>query len=262
MAGRGLRRLRRAGVEVELGVLEARCREQHRGFLRELETGRPFVSLKLASTLDGRIATRSGESRWITGPEARRVVHRLRGRADAVVVGSGTALADDPELFARRGERIVHRPVRVVLDTRLRVPQRARLFRENPDRTWVLCARSAPARRRLALERLGVRVLPVALRGKRLDLGRSLQRLAQEGLRDVLVEGGGVLAAGLLGADLVDELHWFVAPRFIGGDGRPSLGPMGIDALASAGTLRGVEVRRVGSDVHVRGTVGATGEDG
>jgi diaminohydroxyphosphoribosylaminopyrimidine deaminase/5-amino-6-(5-phosphoribosylamino)uracil reductase len=256
VAGRGLRRLRRAGVAVELGVLEAECREQHRGFLRELETGRPFVALKLASTLDGRIATRTGESRWITGSEARKVVQRLRARVDAVVVGSGTARADDPELFARRGDKIVHQPIRVVLDTRLRVPPSARLFREHPDRTWVLCAHAAPAARRRSLERQGVGVHSVPLRGKRLDLVRAFERLAKEGLRDVLVEGGGLVAAGLLGAGLVDELHWFLAPRWIGADGRPALGTMGIDALASAGTLRGVEVRRVGRDVHVRGRVG------
>jgi diaminohydroxyphosphoribosylaminopyrimidine deaminase/5-amino-6-(5-phosphoribosylamino)uracil reductase len=261
VSGRSVRRLRRAGIEVESGVLEAECREQHRGFLRELELGRPFVALKLASTLDGRIATRSGESRWITGPDARKLVHRLRARVDAVVVGSGTVRADDPQLFARRGDAIVHRPVRVLLDTRLRVPAGVRLFREDADRTWVLCARSAPAARRRALERQGVRVLSVALRGKRLDLARACERLAQEGLRDVLVEGGGVLAAGLLGASLVDELHWFVAPRWIGADGRPALGAMGIDALARAGTLRGVEVRRVGKDIHVRGRVGAEGQE-
>lgn len=261
VSGRSVSRLRRAGVTVEIGVLEPECREQHRGFLCELETGRPFVALKLASTLDGRIATRTGESRWITGPEARKAVHRLRGRADAVIVGSGTARADDPELFARRGDRIVHRPIRVLLDTGLRVPASARVLRDEPDRTWVLCGRAAPATRQRTLERQGVRVLPVALRGKRLDLTRALERLAKEGLRDVLVEGGGVVAAGLLGASLVDEVHWFVAPRWIGGDGKPALGPLGIDALASAGTLRGVEVRRVGRDIHVRGRVRAQGED-
>ncbi|MFQ5417068.1 MAG: bifunctional diaminohydroxyphosphoribosylaminopyrimidine deaminase/5-amino-6-(5-phosphoribosylamino)uracil reductase RibD, partial [Myxococcota bacterium] len=147
VAGRGLRRLRRGGADVTAGVLRDACCELHRGFFSVWEHGRPFVSLKLASTLDGRTATARGESRWITGPAARAVVQRLRARTDAVLVGSATVLADDPELVARRGDRVVHRPVRVVVDAQLRVPATARLFRGEERQTWVLCAASAPAGR-------------------------------------------------------------------------------------------------------------------
>jgi len=148
VAGRSVRRLRRQGVQVRLGVLEAECREQHRGFLSVCERGRPFVILKLASSLDGRIATASGESRWITGPKARAAVHRLRERVDAVVVGSGTALADDPQLTARRAGRLVHAPVRVLVDSRLRVPPAAKLHRGEAGQSWVLCASGAASSRR------------------------------------------------------------------------------------------------------------------
>jgi diaminohydroxyphosphoribosylaminopyrimidine deaminase/5-amino-6-(5-phosphoribosylamino)uracil reductase len=252
-AGRGLATLRRAGVRVELGVLEDACREQHRGFLWLHERGRPFVSLKLAATLDGRIATASGESRWITGPEARATVHRLRARSDAVLVGAGTARSDDPELTARRGGRVVHRPVRVLVDTRLSVPPTARLFRGEAGRTWVLCGRSAAARRVRELERTGALVLPIRKRGSHLDLRRGLTELGSRGLSEVLVEGGGEIAAALLRESLVDEVHWFVAPRLVGGDGRSAIGALGIAKLSRATGLADLRVRRVGRDVHLSG---------
>jgi diaminohydroxyphosphoribosylaminopyrimidine deaminase/5-amino-6-(5-phosphoribosylamino)uracil reductase len=253
VAGRGLRRLRGGGLEVRVGVLEAECRRQHRGFLCVLERGRPFVSLKLASSLDGRIATASGESRWISGPAARDQVHRLRAHSDAVAVGSGTALADDPRLTARRGGRVVHRPIRVLFDSRLRVPPTARLLASGAERTWVLCARGVAVARRRAVEAGGARVIPVPLRAGHLDLGRALRTLAREGLTEVLVEGGGELAAALLRERRVDEVHWFAAPRLLGGDGRPALGPLGAGSLEALPRLTELRVRRVGDDVHLWG---------
>jgi diaminohydroxyphosphoribosylaminopyrimidine deaminase/5-amino-6-(5-phosphoribosylamino)uracil reductase len=250
VSGRGVAQLRRAGLKVSVGVLEAECREQHRGFLSVCERGRPFVVAKLASSLDGRIATASGASRWITGPEARALVHRLRGRVDAVVVGSGTALADDPELTARRGDRVVHRPVRVVLDSGLRVSPRARLYRGEAGRSWVLCAPRAPAARRRALEASGVVVLDVSERAGGLDLRRALRSLAKEGLTEILVEGGGRLVASLLRGGFVDELHWFTAARLIGGDGAPALDSLGVGRLEQAPRLADLRVRRVGEDLH------------
>lgn len=253
VAGKGVARLRRAGVRVLVGVLEDECREQHRGFLSLLERGRPFVSLKLAATLDGRIATATGESRWITGPEARAEVHRLRARSDAILIGSGTALADDPELTARRGGRVVHRPVRLLIDSRLRIPVSARLFQGEAGRTWVLCARASAASRVRALTREGALVLPIPKLGAGLDLRRALSVLGKRGLSEVLVEGGGGIAAGLLRRNLVDEVHWFVAPRMLGSDALPALGSLEIRKLSRATNLEDVRVRRVGSDVYLRG---------
>jgi len=250
VAGRGITQLRRAGVRVEVGVLERECREQHRGFLCVLAAGRPFVSLKLAAALDGRIATASGESRWISGSAARAEVHRLRRRADAIWIGVETALADDPELTARAGGKVVHRPVRLVADTRLRLAPGARMLRGAPRQTWVLCGAGAPRARRRALEAAGARVLELPRRGEHLDLRRALRRLGQEGLTEILVEGGGRLAAGLLRASLVDELHWFTAPLLIGADGRAALGELGLHSLASAPRLADVSLRRLGDDAH------------
>ena len=233
-------------------MLEADCREQHRGFLSVHERGRPFVTLKLAATLDGRIATRSGESRWISGPRARDFVHRLRAQTDAVAVGVDTARVDDPRLTARRGRRVVHRPARVVFDSRLRLDPRARLLSGEPG-AFVVCGRSAPAARRRALEKRGARVLPVRSVGGRVHLPSGLRRLAREGLTSLLVEGGGELAASLLRAGLVDELHWFASPRLLGGDGAAALGALEVTRLAGAPALREPRIARIGDDVHVWG---------
>ena len=250
--GGGVRHLRRAGVSVEEGVLEEACREQHRGFLSVLERGRPWLTLKLAASLDGRIATAAGESRWITSEAARAHVHRLRAGSDGILVGAGTVRADDPELTARRAGRVVHRPLRIVVDARLRVPPEARLLRAHPERTWIVCSESAPARRRRALEARGVRVLalPPGPDG-RPPLPAVLAALGAEGVGTVLCEGGGVLAAALLRAGLVDDLVWLLAPRLLGGDARPALGPLGLERLADAPRLPHARARRIGEDLLV-----------
>jgi diaminohydroxyphosphoribosylaminopyrimidine deaminase/5-amino-6-(5-phosphoribosylamino)uracil reductase len=250
VAGGGFRTLRCAGVAVAAGVLEAACREQHRGFLSRVERGRPFVTLKLAATLDGRIATARGESRWITGPAARERVHGLRATTDAILVGSGTALADDPALTARRGARVVHRPLRVLLDSRLRVAPTARLFAEQGE-TIVLCSSDAPLGRQRALRATGARLLPIRARRGKIPLAAALARLAAEGVGSLLVEGGGALAAALLREDLVDELLWFIAPKLIGGDGRAALAPLDVARLTDAPTLAIERVERIGADLLV-----------
>lgn len=278
VSGRGFARLRRAGIGVTTGVLERDCRIQHRGFISVCERGRPFVTLKLAATLDGRIAVASGESRWITNEASRAAVHRLRLAHDAVMVGSATAIADDPELAARRGDRILRWPVRVLVDGGLRVPARARLFAEPPNagdsgprdrisgrtaagprETWIVCREGtrgvASARKRAA------RVLETP-RGEsgHVDLAHAMRSLAKAGLTTILVEGGGRLAAALLQADLVDEVHWFLAPRLIGEDGRPALGAMGIRKLRDALRIDEIEVRRYGGDLHLTGSVSRQGK--
>lgn len=255
VSGAGYRKLRRAGLKVETGVLGALCRESHRGFFSAVLRKRPFVTLKLASTLDGRIATASGESRWITGSRARRLVHDLRARVDAVMVGSGTALADDPQLTARRGDRVIHRPVRVLLDSRLRLPVRAALYRDLVlGETWVLCGEGARGQRSRAAT--GARLFPLPVRDGHLKLKRALRELTRAGLGSLLVEGGGELAAALLREKLVDEIHWLLAPKLIGADGRPSLGALGLDHLAQASLLHDVRTRRLDDDIHLTARLG------
>jgi diaminohydroxyphosphoribosylaminopyrimidine deaminase/5-amino-6-(5-phosphoribosylamino)uracil reductase len=253
--GRGIRRLRAAGVTVVAEVLNPECRAQHRGFLSVQERGRPWVTLKLATTLDGRIATRTGASRWITGPESRASVHRLRNRHDAVMVGSETALADDPALTVRRGERTIRAPIRLLLDGRLRVPTSHRLLSdENAERTWVLCR--ASARGRGARRTSSPRLLELETgTGGFVDLEKALAVLAAEGLTSIFVEGGGRLAAALLRAGLVDEVHWMIAPKLIGGDGLAALDSLSIDGMDEALRLESLQVARHGEDLHLSGRV-------
>ncbi len=249
-AGRSLARLRRSGLPVVCGVEESSCLALNRGFVSRVTRRRPYTTLKLAASLDGRIATRSGESRWISGAAARARVHRMRAEVDAICVGSGTARADDPELTARRDGRVIHRPRRILVDSELVTPPGARLFADPEHPALVLGAADAPAARRRALERRGARIVAVrrSRRGK-LDLARAWEMLADLGVNDLLVEGGGGLGAALLRAGLVDRLALFIAPILLGGDARPVLGPLALARLADAPRAHARRVRRLGEDL-------------
>ena len=251
-AGRSIRKLRRAGIDVVVGVEADACVRLHEGFISRVLRGRPFTTLKLAASLDGRIATARGESRWITSPVARRCVHELRARVDAIAVGSETVLADDPELSARRGARVVHRPLRIAVDSALRTPADARLI--DPERAgtaWILTSARASNARRARLERAGALVVDVPARAGHVDLRAAWRALGRLGVNDLLVEGGGGLAAALLRARLVDRMHFFVAPLLIGGDGRAVLGGLGVERLEAALRPARLTWHRLGPDLHV-----------
>lgn len=208
------------------------------------------VTLKLATSLDGRIATAGGESRWITGEAARAEVHRLRAAHHAVVVGAETALADDPELTVRLPGYDGRQPARVVLDSRQRLSPDSKLARTAHEAPTLLIAVGAP---KPELAERGVRVLTVgAGQGGRPDLNAALQALVAEGLSDLFVEGGGEVAAAFLRAGLVDRLEWFRAPIVLGGDGRAGVGALAVAALGDAPHFRRVEVRQLGPDLWER----------
>jgi diaminohydroxyphosphoribosylaminopyrimidine deaminase/5-amino-6-(5-phosphoribosylamino)uracil reductase len=175
------------------------------------------------------------------------------------MVGSGTALADDPELTARRGERVLRRPLRILVDSALRVPPGARLYRGGDGGTWVLCAAGAAAARRRRVAATGARLVEVPVRRGRLDLRRGLALLAKAGVTDLLVEGGGGLAAALLREGLVDELHWFVSPKLLGGDGKAAVAPLGLASLSRAQRLVGWRARRLGEDLYIHGALAREG---
>lgn len=230
--GSGIARLQAAGVTVEFGSHAAEARDSLAGFLTRVLQGRPLVMLKLATTLDGRIATAAGESRWITGVTARRATHAMRARHDAVMVGVGTVLADDPDLTCRVAGLESVPGVRVVADSHLRTSPVARLVataRTTP--TWVLHRRDADVARADTLRRLGIRLIPVPEGPNGLDLHAALQALGDAGLTSLLVEGGAGIAAGLLQAGLVDRVAWFHAPAVMGGDGWPAAQVLGIAGL-------------------------------
>jgi diaminohydroxyphosphoribosylaminopyrimidine deaminase/5-amino-6-(5-phosphoribosylamino)uracil reductase len=254
VAGRGLAMLRAAGIAVVTGVMEEEARADHAGFLLRVTEGRPFVTLKMAATLDGRIATAGGESRWITGPAARRMVHLLRAQADAVMVGGGTARADDPALTVR-DMGAVRQPVRVVVSRGMDLPaegQLARTAREVP--VWVAHDAALADGVVAGWAARGVEGLACSVGGGQVEPGSVLAALGARGITRVLCEGGGRLAAALLAAGLVDELVVFGAGLAIGAEGRPVLGPMGVGRLADAPRLRLTEVRALGGDVMSRWT--------
>lgn len=249
VAGRGHAMLRTAGVEVTEGVLSEDARRANLGFLTRVREGRPMVTLKLASSLDGRIATASGESRWITGPEARRVVHALRLSHDAVLVGAGTARADDP-LLTVRGLGALHQPLRVIAARGLDLPAAGRLARSAAEvPLWLLHDPEAAGAHAAAWRDLGARLVPVRSGPDgRLDPTAMLTALGDAGVTRVFCEGGGALAAALLCAGLVDHLITFSAGLAIGAEGRPAIGALGVDALADAPRFRLCDIRQVGAD--------------
>lgn len=247
VSGRGHARLRAGGVAVTTGVEVAAAARLQRGFLLRQTAGRPMVTLKLAVSLDGRIATGTGESRWITGPEARRRVHALRACHDAVLVGAGTVRADDP-LLTVRGLGPMAQPVRVVAARGLDLDPEGRLGRSVAEvPLWLLHDPAVtPAARATAWQAAGARLLPVA---GGLDPVAMLAALGAEGITRVFCEGGGRLAASLLGAGLVDELWLFGAGLALGAEGRPAVGPLGLGRLADAPRFRLLGVDTLGADV-------------
>jgi diaminohydroxyphosphoribosylaminopyrimidine deaminase/5-amino-6-(5-phosphoribosylamino)uracil reductase len=243
--GHGLQRLEAAGVVVELagGRHGARARRQNAAFRTHVVRRRPFVLLKLAASLDGRTATSAGESRWISSPESRRLVHDWRAEFDAVAVGSGTALADDPELLPREADPPADRlPLRVVFDRRGRLAAGSRLALSAATSPVLRVAPSAAPPPPPGVEALAAD-----------SLEEALAALGAREITSLLVEGGAELAGGLLQAGLVDALALFIAPRLIGGDGRPLIGPLGVGELAHAPALFETTVREVGPDVLLEG---------
>src|SRR5712691_8136121 len=250
VAGGGLARLRAAGITVETGLGAAEAAEINAGFFQRVRSGRPLVTLKLASSLDGRIATASGESRWITGPPARDYAHLLRAMHDAILVGTETVLADDPQLTCRLPGLGKRSPVRVAIDRQLRIPPGARLIAEARSApTWLVTLPSADPERQQALRDAGVDIIAADPdEAGQIDLAVALGLLGERGLTRLLVEGGGRLAASLLRGGLVDRLAWFHAPLLLGGDGIPAVAALGIDALADMPRFERIEIQPVAVD--------------
>jgi diaminohydroxyphosphoribosylaminopyrimidine deaminase/5-amino-6-(5-phosphoribosylamino)uracil reductase len=250
--GLGAQMLRAAGITVETGLLGDQAFNDHDGFLRRTVTGRPMVTLKMASSFDGRIATGTGESQWITAGPARRLVHAMRSRHDAVMVGGGTARHDDPSLTVRdRG--IKRQPARVVISRRLDVPLMGQLARSAKDIPLFLChGKDADPHLVKTWSELGATLLTCQSKGSQLDTEDVLLQLGQQGLTRIFCEGGSALAASLIENDLVDELVGFTAGLNIGAEGLPSIGGLGLDKLGGAKRFKLRETRAVGPDaLHI-----------
>jgi diaminohydroxyphosphoribosylaminopyrimidine deaminase/5-amino-6-(5-phosphoribosylamino)uracil reductase len=253
VSGRGAAALRRAGIAVSVGLEKPAAEHLNRSFITWATRRRPHVVYKAAMTLDGKTATRRRHSRWITGEPARALVHRLRAESDAILVGAGTAEADDPALTAHGAGK---NPLRVVIDRRLRLPSSLRLFNTREANTVVVAGRRAGAKRIHALERRGVQVIRVEESDGVLDLKSALREIAKQNVGKLLLEGGGETAWHFVKNDLVDEIIFFVAPKLVGGAGAPTpLGGAGFDRLTSALRLKILSTSRVGDDLLMHALV-------
>jgi len=253
VAGRGVRALKRNGIRVRLGLLSDDARELNRAFTTSITSKRPYVTLKAAMSLDGKTATGTGESKWITGAAARSMGHAMRAEAGAIAVGVNTVLRDNPSLSAHGKGRD---PLRVVFDRRLRTPRTANVV-SGRARTLLFCSSAAPAARRKFAGRSNVDVVPIAGNKSGLRVREALRVLHENGVAHLLVEGGGTLAASFLEERLVDEVVWFVAPILIGGAlARTPLEGRGFARLRGAPRIRKWRIAEIGDDLCIRGTVG------
>jgi diaminohydroxyphosphoribosylaminopyrimidine deaminase/5-amino-6-(5-phosphoribosylamino)uracil reductase len=254
VAGGGIQQLQDAGIDVATGFAEEQIRQLNAPFLKRLETGLPWVHAKWAMTLDGKIATRTGASKWISGEASRQRVHLLRGRMDAIIVGAGTARTDDPLLTVRvPGPRT---PVRIVVDSAATLSLDSQLVRTvNEAPVLVAVSENAPTERVASLRAAGVEVLVVDDgAGARVDLMQLLQELGNSSMTNVLIEGGGELFGAAFDGGLVDEAHVFVAPKFAGGvDAVTPIGGVGVEVIPEVSQLRGQTVEQVGDDVYIHG---------
>lgn len=253
VSGGGLDLLRKKGIDVTEGVLQPEAAQLNEVFIKYITTGRPFVILKAAATLDGRIATAKGASRWITGEAARREVHRLRSEVDAVLVGIGTVLADDPMLTARRPG--AKNPVRVVIDPHLKIPVRSRLVTSISDApTWVVTTGRASAEKARALEKRGVELFRFSQRQGIIPFNLLFERLGAREITSVMIEGGGVVNGMALRAGVVDKVVFYIAPKLLcGDDARSVVSGKAIPNLNDALNLQQMTARKVGEDLRIEG---------
>ena len=250
VSGSGIANLRESGIQVETDLCLVEAETINAGFLMRERAGRPLVSLKTATTSDGRIATRTGASQWITGDGARAHAHLMRATHDAIAVGLGTVAADNPSLTCRLPGMSHRSPLRVVFDSRLGIPIDAQLVTTAYDvPTWIVSCNDVDDDRRTKLEDAGLRVLTVAEIDGRVDPKAALSALASEGITRLMVEGGAQISTSLLRAGLVDQLLWFRAPSLIGGDGIPPFGDLGVGDMTDMPAFRSVERRPVGDDM-------------
>ncbi|MFW6075186.1 MAG: bifunctional diaminohydroxyphosphoribosylaminopyrimidine deaminase/5-amino-6-(5-phosphoribosylamino)uracil reductase RibD, partial [Chloroflexota bacterium] len=268
--GRGVQLLEKAGVNVETGCRDAEAREHIAGFTSRIQRGRPAVTVKYAMTLDGRIATRTGHSRWVSGTESRELVHQLRDRSDAILVGIGTALADDPQLTTRLPDELAgyggpHHPLRVVLDGNLRLPPDAKMLSDDvPGDTLIYTTPDAGRTgRAAALREAGADVATAPLHCGRIDLWAVLEDLGERDVNDMLIEGGGSVLGSFFDRGLVDRVMVFIAPLIVGGKEAPSpVGGAGVNTMPDAWKLRDRRITQLGDDILVEGWVEHPGECG
>jgi diaminohydroxyphosphoribosylaminopyrimidine deaminase/5-amino-6-(5-phosphoribosylamino)uracil reductase len=250
--GKGIEMLRRAGLDVEVGILEKECRRLNEAFCKYILKKEPFVILKVAATLDGKMATRNGDSKWISGEASRRFVHKLRDQVDGVLVGIGTVLKDDPMLTARiRGGRD---PYRIILDSQLKIPEEAKVIGSNPAKAIIASTELAPKDKIEKLEKRGVKILIFDSIGGKVNLRACLSKLGEIGMTNLLVEGGSQVNGSFLDEGLIDKLLLFLSPRLMGDHQALGIfGGEGVSNLQEAIALKEIKTKRVGEDIFLEG---------
>ena len=258
VVGGGAAFLRSKGLIVDSGLLTEIGATLNEAFFKTATTGSPFVIAKAAASLDGKIATRTNDSHWITGDKARKWVHRLRHQVDAILVGVGTVVADDPQLTTRLPLGKGKDPTRIILDSRLRLPLSSQVLTIKSDApTWIICTDAAPPDKMAAIRSLGAEIIIVPAREDRVDLAALLAILGERRINSLLVEGGGEVHGAFFAANLVDKFHFFLAPKFIGGRNAPGiLGGHGIANLKEARQAQKLSIHRLGPDILISGYLG------
>jgi diaminohydroxyphosphoribosylaminopyrimidine deaminase/5-amino-6-(5-phosphoribosylamino)uracil reductase len=256
VAGKGFAELREAGVEVEVGLLEEEAKKLNEVFIKYITTGRPFVILKTAMSLDGKIATRTGESFWITGLEARRRAHHLRNIVDAVLVGIHTIIKDNPELTVREIEGKIKNPKKIILDPKANLPLSSKVLRIEPQNTIIIVSEKAPKGRMEKIKAKKAQILELKIKNGIFPMDRMMKELGKRQLTSILIEGGGNTNAYALSAGIVDKVNFFISPKFIGGEGSPTpVEGEGVDSLAKAIKLKDVSAVKIGEDFLLEGYI-------
>jgi len=263
VSGRGKDHLEQKGIRTYLGEDAEEAREINEAYIKFITTGLPFVTAKFAISLDGKIATRSGNSRWISGPESRKYVHCLRYTSDAIMAGANTVIADDPHLTTRcsggKGGTARKQPLRVIVDGEGRTPLTARVFNE-PGETLLALGRAAKSEERAAFTKAGAEILELPAAEGQVDLGKLLEELGKREITSILVEGGGILLGSLFDQGLVDKVIAFIAPVIIGGaEAKTAVAGRGVDQVAESFRLEGMKVEKLGDDLMVSGYVAVKG---
>ncbi len=257
VTGGGNAYLASRGIEVSCGIREEAALRLNESFVKHVRTRLPFVILKCAATLDGRLATGSGDSKWVTGPKSRQFVHQIRHEVDAIMVGMGTIKADDPSLTARLDNKPTRNPRRIILDTRLTIPETAKVLRPGTDSDTIIVAGpgAAPEKKALLTQK-GVTVLETALKGGRIDLAPLMKQLGEMGIMSLLVEGGGGVIASALADGIADKIFFFYAPKILGGDdGVPICRGKGASLMSDAMAVTNIKVHQFDDDVMIEGYI-------
>jgi len=257
VAGGGAQRLEQAGISVVSGVCEKEAQQLIEFFTKYVKTKRPFAILKIAATLDGRIATRTGDSKWITGETSRKYVHELRHAVDAILVGVNTIKTDNPQLTTRLEGKKGKDPTRIILDTNLSIPEEAKvLHNDSPSDTIIITGNSVPLEKKSRLEKMGAQIIDAKLKDNLIDLNALMDKLGQMRITSLLIEGGSRVAAEAINARIVDKICFFYAPKILGGDdGAPMLRGMGPALMSQSVAVSDVTVRRFDEDMMIEGYI-------